>query len=109
MYYMRARWFEPSTGRFLSEDPLAGGLNRYLYSGNDPINGQDPTGLCPAGSELWALFWDNDGDGKLSDGDEGIMYYCSGGTSHGRGGTTADSGPSPQKAYPLQWSMTTPG
>ena len=48
MYYMRNRWYEPQTGRFLSEDPvgLAGGLNRYEYAGNDPIEGTDPSGLC---------------------------------------------------------------
>jgi RHS repeat-associated protein len=48
MYYMRNRWYEPKTGRFLSEDPIgiAGGLNQYLYSGDDPINGSDPVGTC---------------------------------------------------------------
>jgi RHS repeat-associated protein len=48
IYFMRARWYEPRTGRFLSEDPLglAGGLNQYAYAGNDPINKGDPSGLC---------------------------------------------------------------
>jgi RHS repeat-associated protein len=47
LYYMRNRWYEPRSGRFLSEDPigLAGGLNKYRYVGNDPVNGADPTGL----------------------------------------------------------------
>jgi RHS repeat-associated protein len=47
LYYMRARWYEARSGRFLSEDPLgiAGGLNPYTYAANDPINGRDPTGL----------------------------------------------------------------
>jgi RHS repeat-associated protein len=47
-YYMRARWYEPKTGRFLSEDPigLAGGINLYRYAGNDPVNKADPRGLC---------------------------------------------------------------
>jgi RHS repeat-associated protein len=45
--YMRARWYEPKTGRFLSEDPLGleGGINVYAYGANDPINRSDPTGL----------------------------------------------------------------
>ncbi|MGH7931081.1 MAG: RHS repeat-associated core domain-containing protein, partial [Candidatus Binatia bacterium] len=36
-------------GRFLSEDPIgiAGGLNLYAYSGNDPVNNRDPFGLDP--------------------------------------------------------------
>lgn len=49
IYYMRARWYEPETGRFLSEDPigLAGGVNPYVYAGNDPVNLKDPNGRCP--------------------------------------------------------------
>jgi len=34
IYYMRNRWYEPHTGRFLSEDPigLEGGINVYVWS-----------------------------------------------------------------------------
>jgi RHS repeat-associated protein len=48
LYYMRNRWYEPQTGRFLSEDPIgvAGGLNYYTFGGNDPIDASDPSGLC---------------------------------------------------------------
>jgi RHS repeat-associated protein len=48
LYYMRARWYEPNSGRFLSEDPigLAGGINSYAYAGDDPVNGRDPSGTC---------------------------------------------------------------
>jgi hypothetical protein len=44
---MRARWYEPRTGRFLSEDPigLAGGINPYAFAGSDAVNTADPTGL----------------------------------------------------------------
>jgi RHS repeat-associated protein len=47
MQYVRARWYDPYVGRFISEDPigLAGGLNQYTFAGNDPINGRDPFGL----------------------------------------------------------------
>jgi RHS repeat-associated protein len=46
MHY-RARWYDPSQGRFLSEDPLGfdGGLNFYAYAANDPVNFIDPLGL----------------------------------------------------------------
>lgn len=46
MYY-RARWYDPEQARFLSEDPagFAGGLNKYAYAGNDPVNKTDPLGL----------------------------------------------------------------
>jgi RHS repeat-associated protein len=49
LYYYRARYFDPSLGRFISEDPigLAGGVNQFAYVGNDPMNQTDPFGLCP--------------------------------------------------------------
>lgn len=49
LHYVRARWYDSSLGRFISEDPigLAGGMNTYAYAGNDPINMRDPSGLRP--------------------------------------------------------------
>jgi RHS repeat-associated protein len=51
VYYMRARWYDVKSGRFLSEDPagLTGGINPYVFAEADPILGADPTGLqsCP--------------------------------------------------------------
>jgi RHS repeat-associated protein len=50
LYYLRARYYNPATGRFLSRDPEDGdplnlaSLHKYLYSGGDPINAMDPTG-----------------------------------------------------------------
>lgn len=52
-YYYRARYYDPQTGRFLSEDPigLAGGdPNLYNYVRNNPANTVDPSGLFS--------FWD---------------------------------------------------
>jgi RHS repeat-associated protein len=50
LYYVRNRWYEPQSGRFLSEDPagLAGGINPYLFVGDDPIDGEDASGLAGA-------------------------------------------------------------
>lgn len=47
LYYYRARYYDPTTYRFLSEDPIgfAGGLNVYAYVWNDPVNWVDPYGL----------------------------------------------------------------
>jgi len=47
--YMRNRWYDPQTGRFLTQDPigLAGGVNLYSYAGNNPVSFDDPYGLCP--------------------------------------------------------------
>jgi RHS repeat-associated protein len=46
LYYYRARYYNPAIGRFISEDPvgLAGGINRYAYTKNDPVNRVDPSG-----------------------------------------------------------------
>jgi RHS repeat-associated protein len=43
LYYERARYYDPGTGRFLSEDPQAT-ANLYPYAGNDPVDLIDPTG-----------------------------------------------------------------
>jgi RHS repeat-associated protein len=58
LYYMRNRWYDPELGRFISEDPAGhdGGLNLYGFSGDDPINGQDPTGLCDIDIGTWIDF-----------------------------------------------------
>ena len=44
-YYMRARYYNPHTGRFITEDPIKDGLNWYAYCGNNPVNLVDPSGL----------------------------------------------------------------
>ena len=54
---LRARYYNPNTGRFMSRDPNSPSildsnysptdpkdLHRYLYANGDPINGIDPTG-----------------------------------------------------------------
>jgi RHS repeat-associated protein len=48
LYFYRARYYDPLTGRFLSEDPAgfaAGDPNLYRYVGNSPTNASDPSGL----------------------------------------------------------------
>jgi RHS repeat-associated protein len=47
-YYMRARYYDPKVGRFISEDPIGfdgGDVNLMAYVGNNPVNGIDPSGL----------------------------------------------------------------
>ena len=41
------RWYEPVTGRFLSNDPIgiSGGLNQYVFCANNPVNFTDAFGL----------------------------------------------------------------
>jgi len=58
LYYDYQRWYDPSIGRFFSQDALSGSLsdpqslNRYTYARNAPTVLTDPTGLmidraCP--------------------------------------------------------------
>ena len=43
--YLRNRYYDPSIGRFISEDPAKDGTNWYTYCGNNPIKFVDPWGL----------------------------------------------------------------
>ncbi|MBZ5558675.1 MAG: PASTA domain-containing protein [Acidobacteriia bacterium] len=50
LYYLRARYYQPTTGRFTAQDPSDGNpltpitLHKYLYAGCDPVNKSDPSG-----------------------------------------------------------------
>jgi RHS repeat-associated protein len=44
LIYMRARYMDPSTGRFVSEDPAGDGQNWFVYCNNDPANKADASG-----------------------------------------------------------------
>jgi RHS repeat-associated protein len=55
LYYVKARWYDPVTGRFISEDPIGpdgGDWNHYGYVRNEPINGIDPTGETCCGPDV---------------------------------------------------------
>jgi RHS repeat-associated protein len=49
LLYCRARYYNPTTGRFLSEDPIGfmAGLNFYAYVGGNPLRYRNPFGLSP--------------------------------------------------------------
>jgi RHS repeat-associated protein len=49
LIYMRARYYEPGSGRFLTEDSRRQGQSWFSYCGNDPINRVDQSG---------GLWWD---------------------------------------------------
>jgi RHS repeat-associated protein len=64
LYYLRARYYNPTTGRFLSRDPNAGALiapaslHKYLYANGDPVDSIDPTGQGAIG-EFIVNVWRN--------------------------------------------------
>jgi RHS repeat-associated protein len=47
--YFNARYYDPVTGRFLTEDPSRKGVNWYAYCENNPVNRTDPTGRQTSG------------------------------------------------------------
>lgn len=58
MCFLRARYYNPQTGRFISRDPIKGTMmdsrtqNPYIYTANNPIIYNDPSGEM-VGPELW--------------------------------------------------------
>ena len=50
-YYYRAQYYDPTLGRFISQDPIGidgGDVNFYRYVGNGPLVNRDPMGLSVA-------------------------------------------------------------
>jgi len=53
LLYLRARYYDPAIGRFISADPYLGRMaepvtqNRYIYVHNNPLLYSDPSGNCP--------------------------------------------------------------
>ena len=53
LYYLRARYYDPTTGRFLTRDPFPGlaalpqTRHPYVYVSNNPVNLTDPAGEIP--------------------------------------------------------------
>ena len=65
---MGARTYIPQLGRFLQEDPIAGGsANAYAYTYGDPVNTADPSGAYTATAEGWAV----NGSGRVAQ--EGVQ------------------------------------
>jgi RHS repeat-associated protein len=49
LYFLRARYFEPSTGQFISHDAAVSATRSpYGYVANNPLNASDPSGLACA-------------------------------------------------------------
>jgi RHS repeat-associated protein len=47
LYYLRARYYDPTTAQFLTVDPaLASTRSPYAYAAGNPLNASDPSGKC---------------------------------------------------------------
>jgi RHS repeat-associated protein len=66
LYNLRAREYDPTSGRFTLTDPVSGSaldpyVSAYAYAGNNPVRFTDPSGRCPwcigalAGAGIGAL------------------------------------------------------
>jgi RHS repeat-associated protein len=64
LVYDRARMYDPTTGRFLTPDPIGGG---YAYAADNPVNNVDPSGMWA--SPAWTIAEENiAGDEKHDSG-----------------------------------------
>ena len=61
LYYLQTRYYDPETGRFISQDDVSyldpnsiNGLNLYAYCGNNPVMFTDPNGTTKWWE--WLLF-----------------------------------------------------
>ena len=125
LYYEYSRWYDPSIGRFISQDQFAGSLsdpqslNPYVYVQDTPTTFVDPSGMsiappnpnlhgsnCPA---IWqSSFWSNPlGSIECDFGVETLMGGGQGGCGRVGPGIDAADSPSPAGAIvaAIAWGL----
>lgn len=87
LHYNYHRYYDPATGRYLTPDPigLAGGVNLFAYSYNNPLNLIDPWGLYPGqmppsppgyNPDTWATKANPNGKWEVYDPDTGKRWVA---------------------------------
>jgi len=87
LYYYRARYYDPTSGRFRNEDPLGfggGDTNLYRYVRNNSPNSTDPQGTCvhcdSSGNALPPSYFEDLGqDANWIDNDLNLASFRHGG------------------------------
>ena len=73
--YNIARYYDPTTGQFLTVDPLVDQTEQpYQYTSDDPVDGTDPSGQASSGDSVWHVAA-NFGAGVLESGAQTINSY----------------------------------
>ncbi|MFP4219698.1 MAG: RHS repeat-associated core domain-containing protein [Phormidium sp.] len=114
LQYLRSRYYEPETGRFLSPDPFEGVVespvsrHRYLYGNANPVVFEDPSGEVSAvagelqASSIASIL------AKISSPIPGLVSaagLAGAWFARRRGDYNLWSG----KAYPVKWKLSEPG
>jgi RHS repeat-associated protein len=92
------RWYDPTVGRFLQQDPWLGSiyapltLNAYGYCVNDPVNAVDPSGEIAIGAIVVGLLRIIAVAGAIVIIFRFIKRYCGSGASNRGGGGSSSSG-----------------
>jgi RHS repeat-associated protein len=86
--YLNNRYHDPTTGTFLSVDPLVAQTGQaYVYGAANPVTFTDPTGLEPGSWNntsreywVWQFFWKKT-SAELKAINERVKQFCQGGCS----------------------------
>ena len=115
----RPRNYDPGAGQFTQQDPIgiAGGLNLYGFAGGDPVNYQDPFGLCAQETgdsirtTVSATFCSETGKLKLYDSTGTLVYETTAGNNtvkpDGDPLEVGSNGPAPWGKWPVGAPIST--
>ncbi len=110
LIYLRNRYYDPTVGRFINEDPIKDGTNWYAYANNNPVMFVDPLGLAPG--DVFETLDDAAIDAanyllpQTHKNDEemvALIYYTVGGYQYCE---TPNVDPNPKFAFQVYWDRT---